>query len=250
MNKNTTILLGAIAVLAIGAGAYVSMSSPSSSDESFLTQSARRWTRSLIGSSTKPVSQSTPPIQEVPQPECDPSKISSTIKEISTTDINPKTPELEWWSTKTFEQCVDLNWCYWYEVKNTNRLINMIPWNYLGLTVNNVSWSHSISFDNPNIIQSANNDRVYTTINKSGCYTFTITKMVSAYEFKELCLENRLEVFKMPQWEKILENIRKRWNRKWTISENLGSELTCFNRDNPNLAEQAPNFPTATDDGM
>jgi len=28
MNKNTTILLGAIAVLAIGVGAYVSMSKP------------------------------------------------------------------------------------------------------------------------------------------------------------------------------------------------------------------------------
>jgi hypothetical protein len=41
MNKNTTILLGAIAVLAIGAGAYVSMSSPSSSDKSFSTQSVR-----------------------------------------------------------------------------------------------------------------------------------------------------------------------------------------------------------------
>jgi hypothetical protein len=246
MNKNTTILLGAIAVLAIGAGAYVSMSSPSSSDKSFSTQSVRWWTRSLVGSSTKPVSQSTPPIQAVPQPECDPSAITSTIKELSTKDINPKTPELEWWSTKTFEQCVDLNWCYWYEVKNTNRLINMIHWNYIGLTVNNESWSHNISFDNPNIIQSANNDdKVYTTFNKSGCYTFTITKMVINHEWKELCLENTLEVFNFPAWEKILQNTNRYW-WKWPISESLGSRLTCFNRDNPNLAEQAP----TSDDGM
>ncbi len=42
MNKNTTILLGvgAIAVLAIAAGAYVSMSKPS--DQEFITQSMRK----------------------------------------------------------------------------------------------------------------------------------------------------------------------------------------------------------------
>lgn len=40
MNKNTTILLGAIAVLAIGVGAYVSMSS--STNEGFTTQSVRK----------------------------------------------------------------------------------------------------------------------------------------------------------------------------------------------------------------
>lgn len=40
MNKNTTILLGAIAVLAIGVWAYVSMSSPS--DKEFTIQSFRK----------------------------------------------------------------------------------------------------------------------------------------------------------------------------------------------------------------
>lgn len=44
MNKNTTILLGAIAVIAIGAGAYVSMSKPT--DEWFSTQSFRKTVQS------------------------------------------------------------------------------------------------------------------------------------------------------------------------------------------------------------
>ena len=44
MNKNTTILLGAIAVLAIGAGAYMSMSKPT--NEWFTTQSFRKTVQS------------------------------------------------------------------------------------------------------------------------------------------------------------------------------------------------------------
>lgn len=251
MNKNTTILIGAIVVLAIGLGAYVTMYSPSSSDESFLTQSARRWTRSLVGSSTKPASQSTPPIQAVPQPECDPAAITSTIKELSTKDINPKIPELEWWSTKTFEQCVDLNWCYWYEVKNTQTLVNkdgLIVWLFID---NEYPLGHNVSFNNPNVILSANADinRIYTTINKSWCYTFTITKPEYGYEWWDLCLRNHIEIFNFPQLEKILAN--NTFNgRKWPVSENIGNKYTCFNRDNPNIWEQVPNTPTAPDDGM
>jgi hypothetical protein len=52
MNKNTTILLGAIAVLAIGAGAYVSMSKPT--NEWFATQWVKKTTSPRQTTTTNP----------------------------------------------------------------------------------------------------------------------------------------------------------------------------------------------------
>jgi hypothetical protein len=62
MNKNTTILVGAIAVLAIGVRAYVSMSSPS--NEWFSTQWVKK-TTSPIPPTTNPNQPTSVPVGEV-----------------------------------------------------------------------------------------------------------------------------------------------------------------------------------------
>jgi hypothetical protein len=114
MNKNTTILFGAIAVIAViavVAGAYVSMSKPS--QEWFSTQSVRSGTRSLAGGTTF-------------------QSKSATTK--TTTDTSRGVPTSNWWdgdalpkSQCEFIGCPDIT-------ENKNNFF-CTPW------INNNDWS-------------------------------------------------------------------------------------------------------------
>jgi hypothetical protein len=249
MNKNTTILLGVIAVLAIGAGAYVSMSKPS--QEWFSTQSVRWGTRSLAGGTTfqsksATTKTTTDTSRGVPTSNwwdwdalsCDTSTITSSLKLVSINDSNPKTSQLEKWSTVTFRQCLDLWDCpdshiqFDYFPDNQHHNQNIFKTDIL----NEYDFIQKIKF----------NGRPYSMSilsMESWCFDIVIT-INENVDLKELCLISIVKI--MDENRNFIEH----WNLLDGIKKypNIQSVDTCF--DINTQAEQVPNTPTAIGDSM
>jgi hypothetical protein len=252
MNKNTTILIGAIAVLAIGAGAYVTMSSPSSSDKSFSTQSVRWGTRSLGGGTTIQSKSTTTKIttdtsRGVPTLQgwdgdalsCDTSTITSSLKLVSIKDSNTKTPQLEKWSTVTFRQCLDLWDCTQEEI-NKYIKIYITPRNTYGHELIHTNTKDAIFSDlfiNWWI-------SYWSVIGISNliwwCIEFSVT--LSKELSNEICMTSDIYVFDGLTKEEV------DWNFYTNSQYNFQPYSQCFNLNTQ--AEQAPNTPTAIGDSM
>lgn len=250
MNKNTTILLSAIAVLAIGAGAYVSMSKPS--QEWFSTQSVRWGTRSLGGGTTFQSKTTTTKTtidtsREVPTSQgwdedalsCDTSTITSSLKLVSIKDSNTKTSQLEKWSTLTFRQCLDLWDCTQEEI-NKYIKINITPrntYNHKLIYTNTKDAIFSDLFVNYWI-------SYWSVISISNliwwCIEFSVT--LSEELSNEICMTSDIYVFDGLTKEEV------DWNFYTNSQYNFQPYSQCF--DINTQIEQAPNTPTAIGDSM